>query len=70
MRTIQAVRAQIRDQAERGVAALLISTDLEELLDLCDRIAVLYRGRITGVVENGRDAEERIGELMLGGKAA
>ncbi len=70
IRTTQAVRRQIRDQAEAGVTSLLISTDLEELLDLCDRIAVLYRGRIAGVVENGPAAAREVGELMLGGQAA
>jgi simple sugar transport system ATP-binding protein len=62
------VRQRIREQAEQGVTSLVISTDLEELLDLCDRIAVLSRGRITGVVENGPRAQQQVGELMVGGK--
>ncbi len=66
VRTTRAVRARIREQAERGVAALVISTDLEELVDLCDRIAVLSRGRLGGVVENGPGAAQRVGELMVG----
>ncbi|PWU23270.1 MAG: ABC transporter ATP-binding protein, partial [Candidatus Rokuibacteriota bacterium] len=70
VRTTQSVRQTIRSQAREGVTSLIISTDLEELLDLCDRIAVLSRGRITGVVENGPSAAQRIGELMVGGKAA
>lgn len=69
VRTTRAVRARIREQAEQGVAALVISTDLEELIDLCDRIAVLSRGRLVGVVENGPGAEQRVGELMVGGRA-
>jgi simple sugar transport system ATP-binding protein len=64
------VRQRIRDQADDGVSALVISTDLDELLELCDRIAVLYRGRLAGTVENGPEAGELIGELMIGGKAA
>ena len=67
LRTTQAVRARIREGAERGVTSLLISTDLEELLALCDRIAVLFRGRVTGVVENSPGAEQRVGQLMVGG---
>jgi simple sugar transport system ATP-binding protein len=67
IKTTQAVRARIREQAEEGVTSLVISTDLDELLDLCDRIAVLFRGRVTGVVENAPGAEQRIGELMVGG---
>ena len=70
VRTTQAVRETIRDQAEEGVTSILISTDLEELLDLCDRIAVLSRGRVAGVVENGPGAAQAVGELMVGGVAA
>jgi general nucleoside transport system ATP-binding protein len=70
VRTTQAVRQTIRDQAGEGVTSVVISTDLEELLDLCDRIAVLSRGRIAGVVENGPGAAEQVGELMVGGRAA
>jgi simple sugar transport system ATP-binding protein len=70
VRTTRLVRQRIRDQADDGVSALVISTDLDELLELCDRIAVLYRGRLAGTVENGPEAGERIGELMIGGKAA
>lgn len=66
VKTTRAVRARIREQAERGVTALVISTDLEELVDLCDRIAVLSRGRLAGVVENGPGAVQRVGELMVG----
>jgi simple sugar transport system ATP-binding protein len=67
LRTTQAVRERIRAGAERGVTALVISTDLEELLAICDRIAVLSRGHLAGVVENGPGAEPRVGELMVGG---
>lgn len=68
LKTTLAVRERIRDLAEKeGVAALLISTDLEEILDLSDRIAVLFRGRITGIVDNARGVERQVGELMLGG---
>ncbi len=68
VKTTHTVRAGIRAQADRGVAALVISTDLDELLDCCDRIAVLFRGRLTGIVENEPAAERQVGELMVGGK--
>ena len=64
------MRQTIREQAGQGVTSIVVSTDLEELLDLCDRIAVISRGRIVGVVENGPNAQQRVGELMVGGKAA
>jgi simple sugar transport system ATP-binding protein len=70
IRTTQAVRRRIREMAEEGVTSIVISTDLEELLDLCDRIAVFSRGRVVGVVENGPNAGQQVGELMVGGKAA
>ena len=68
--TTKSVRQTIHEQAREGVTSIVISTDLEELLDLCDRIAVISRGRIVGVVENGPSAQQRVGELMVGGKAA
>jgi simple sugar transport system ATP-binding protein len=67
IKTTQAVRARIRRQADEGVTSLVISTDLEELVDLCDRIAVILRGRIMGIVENGPGVEQAVGELMVGG---
>jgi simple sugar transport system ATP-binding protein len=70
IRTTLAVRTRIQELAADGIAALVISTDLEELLGLCDRIAVLYQGRLVGTFENGPGAAERIGELMVGSRAA
>lgn len=70
VRTTKAVRTRIREQADTGVASIVISTDLEELVDLCERIAVLSRGRLAGVVDNGPGVEQRVGELMVGGRAA
>ncbi len=66
---IVATRRRIRAMAERGVATLLISTDLEELIELCDRIAVVARGRILGTLDNDETARERIGALMVGAGA-
>jgi len=70
VRTTRSVRQTIREQAEQGVTSIVISTDLDELLDLCDRIAVMSRGRVAGVVDNGPSARREIGELMVGGRAA
>ena len=68
--TTRSVRQTIREQAREGVTSIVISTDLEELLDLCDRIAVISRGRIVGVVENGPERAAAVGELMVGGETA
>jgi simple sugar transport system ATP-binding protein len=64
-----AVRERLRTEARRGTAVLLISTDLDELLEVGDRIAVLHRGELLPVEAQQR-TRERIGELMLGRSAA
>jgi simple sugar transport system ATP-binding protein len=67
LKTTVAVRRRIRSLVEGGTAgALVISTDLDELLEVCDRIAVLSRGRLTGVIDNRPGAEQEVGGLMLG----
>jgi len=65
VKTTATVRELIRQLAEGGGAAVVISTDLDELLELCDRIAVLSRGQLVGTTANGPDAAERVGELMI-----
>jgi simple sugar transport system ATP-binding protein len=67
VKTAQFVRAQIREQAEGGVASLVISTELVELCELCDRVAVMSRGRVAGVVTVEPGAQQRIGALMVSG---
>ncbi|MEZ5906999.1 MAG: ABC transporter ATP-binding protein [Geminicoccaceae bacterium] len=63
---ITASRNRIAAIADAGIAVLLISTDLEELLDVADRIAVMAAGRLTGIVANDEGARARIGALMIG----
>jgi general nucleoside transport system ATP-binding protein len=66
VRTAEFVRDQIREGAAAGRAALVISTEIEELVDLCDRILVMSRGELAGEVENDAvGTEERVGALML-----
>jgi simple sugar transport system ATP-binding protein len=66
VKTTASVRDLIRRLVAGGGAALVISTDLDELLDIADRIAVLSRGRLVGLVPNGPGATEEIGRLMIG----
>jgi simple sugar transport system ATP-binding protein len=66
VQNILATRRRILEAARRGVATLLISTDLDELLELSDCIAVMSRGRIVGIVARGDDARHRVGEMMVG----
>jgi simple sugar transport system ATP-binding protein len=63
------VHGEIRSLRNRGAAVILISTNLDEILALADRIAVLYRGRIGAELEdtNIPDIKERVGAAMLGG---
>ncbi|AYG63125.1 ABC transporter ATP-binding protein [Rhizobium jaguaris] len=53
---------------DAGAGIVLISEELEELLNLSDRIAVLYEGRIMGIVDNDKADIDRIG-LLMGGRA-
>jgi len=70
VRTSLAVRERIRQMAGEGVSAVVISNHLEELLDLCDRVAVLSKGHVVGIVEKGPNAEREIGDLMVGAVAS
>lgn len=63
---IQAVHGLIREARDRGCAILLVSSDLDEILALSDRIAVLHAGRFLETVERSRADVQRIGLLMAG----
>ena len=65
LKTTRTVRQMIREMRD-GKAALVISTDLDELLEVSDRIVVLSRGRIVGEVKPGPGAAEEVGRLMIG----
>lgn len=68
-RTTLAVRARVLELVAAGGAGLLISPDLEELLDLCDRVLVLRGGRVLDVVANRPGAVALIGRLLAGASA-
>ena len=61
-------KALIRER-DRGAAILLISLELDEVMDVSDRIAVIYAGQIAGEFEQGAITEEQAGLLMAGGGA-
>jgi len=63
---IEAVRISLLKQRSQGSAILLISEDLEELLTISDRIAVLHGGEVMGVVEPADADIEEIGMMMAG----
>lgn len=62
---MESVRSLLLEAAEHGTAVLLLSEDLDEVLDLADRIAVIHRGRIMDTVQPDVDRES-IGLLMAG----
>lgn len=62
---IEYVHKKLLEAREKGVTILLISTDLEEVRKLSDRILVIYEGEIAGEVDSSTDIEE-IGLLMAG----
>lgn len=62
------VRQKLLEQRQRGAAILLISEDLDEILELSDRIAVIYEGRIMGILPAAAHPE-RLGLLMSGVEA-
>jgi simple sugar transport system ATP-binding protein len=60
------IHQRLLDQRAHGTATLLISEDLDEIFALCDRIAVLYEGRIMGIVDRTQATAEQLGLLMAG----
>jgi simple sugar transport system ATP-binding protein len=63
--SMEFVHRRIIRERDQGTAVVLVSTELDEVLGLADRIAVMYRGRIAGEVPAGTPAEV-IGLLMAG----
>jgi simple sugar transport system ATP-binding protein len=60
---------QLHEAALSGIAVLLISTELEEILTLSHHVAVIHRGAVVGQMRRVDVDVERLG-LMMGGQAA
>ena len=60
------VQEQLFDARKRGAAILLISEDLDELLSLCDRIAVMYQGNLSEAVPTAARTVTELGLMMAG----
>ncbi len=65
---IETVHAYLREAASNGLGVLLISEDLDEILALADRIAVMYEGAVVGECEAESATVEELGLLMAGGE--
>jgi simple sugar transport system ATP-binding protein len=62
------IRGLLLAMREKGKAVLLVSEDLEEIFELADRIAVMFGGRIVGVVDRGAANVEEVGMWMAGAR--
>ncbi|MBN2509273.1 MAG: ABC transporter ATP-binding protein [Spirochaetales bacterium] len=60
------IRSQLLIRRDEGGAVLLVSEDLEELFEVCDRIAVMFKGQIMGILSPGDRDIEDIGLMMTG----
>ena len=56
----------MRGLADAGVAILMISSDMEEVIGVSDRIAVMHEGRISGILERSAFSEDRVLQLAVG----
>jgi ABC-type uncharacterized transport system ATPase subunit len=66
IRGAQATYAAIRDACQHGMGALVIAFDLDELMEHCDRIAVLFKGTIVAAFAREAFSREAIGAAMVG----
>jgi general nucleoside transport system ATP-binding protein len=64
--SIQYIHGRIVQKRDEGAGVLLVSSELDEIMSLADRIAVMYAGRIVGVLNRNDATRERVGLLMAG----
>jgi ABC-type uncharacterized transport system ATPase subunit len=66
--SIEYIHSQIVQKRDNGVAVLLVSVELDEIMALSDRIAVMYEGRIVGTVDADKVTREELGLMMAGAR--
>ncbi len=64
--TAESILQMLRTQADQGMTVLLISSDLDEILEVSNRVGVMVKGRLVGVFPRGEANGEKLGRLMLG----
>ncbi len=64
--SIEFIHNQIIAKRDEGIAVLLVSSELDEILALADRIVVMYKGQIIDIVQRNEATRERLGLLMAG----
>jgi simple sugar transport system ATP-binding protein len=67
--SIEFIHRQLISRRDAGMAVLLVSSELDEILSLADRVAVMYRGRLVAVLQGDQIESGRIGLLMAGAAA-
>lgn len=63
---IEYIHSRLVEQRDKGRAVLLVSFELDEIMNVSDRIAVMYEGKIVGIVRPEETNEEELGLLMAG----
>ena len=66
--SIEFIHKQVIERRDAGVGVLLVSAELDEVLDLSDRILVMYRGRVVGSFAAAEAQREKVGLLMATGE--
>lgn len=64
--SVEYIHRRMLEKRDQGCAVLLVSSELDEIMELSDRIAVMYRGRIMDIVPAEVATKEHIGLLMAG----
>ena len=64
--SIEFIHGRIIQARDKGAAVLLVSAELDEVMSLSDRIAVMYRGRVLAIVDARTASREQLGLLMAG----
>lgn len=64
--SIEYIHNRLIESRDQGVAVLLISSELDEIMQLSDRIAVMYRGKIIDILDAEKTTKEEVGLLMAG----
>jgi simple sugar transport system ATP-binding protein len=68
--SIEFIHHRIVEMRDQGAAVLLVSAELDEVLNLSDRIGVIYRGALVGVFDRADATRDRLGLLMASGAVA
>ncbi len=66
---IEYIRKRLVEERDKGKAILLVSFELDEIMNLCDRIAAISKGQIVGIFNEGEKTSSEIGLMMAGVKA-